>query len=208
MTWLIWCERTAKALERLRSLRCSPKWKVPFSHELAYLNLFTLTGFTTETTYNTTSQPDETTATHSTYVTAITTVEEFHCSTYTCIALSSHVEMRQITNSQFEPRHDKTNKMNVHPVKTQISLGIHPVWSASSLCAQWVANDPRFLHADSGDSDQTRHMPFCWFCHEVAHLIFSTQLQMNEKVLCWKQIFVFWPEVLKSWVLFLLLLWL
>ena len=42
---------------------------------------------------------------------------------------------------------------------TQISLGIHPVWSESSLCAQWVAKDPRFLHADSKDSDQTGRMP-------------------------------------------------
>ena len=25
----------------------------------------------------------------------------------------------------------------------------------SSLCAQWVANNPGFLHADSEDSDQT-----------------------------------------------------
>ena len=29
----------------------------------------------------------------------------------------------------------------------------------SSLCAQWVAKDPRFLHADSEDSDQTARMP-------------------------------------------------
>ena len=29
----------------------------------------------------------------------------------------------------------------------------------SSLCAQWVAKDPRFLHADSEDSDQTGQMP-------------------------------------------------
>ena len=43
--------------------------------------------------------------------------------------------------------------------KTQISLGIRPVWSESSLCAQWVAKDPRFLHADSKDSDQTGRMP-------------------------------------------------
>ena len=28
---------------------------------------------------------------------------------------------------------DKTNKMSVHPAKTQISVGIHPVWSESSL---------------------------------------------------------------------------
>ena len=39
-------------------------------------------------------------------------------------------------------------------VKTQISLGIRPAWSESSLCAQWVAKVPRFLHADSKDSDQ------------------------------------------------------
>ena len=81
-----------------------------------------------------------------------------------------------------EPPDDKTNKMNVHPAKTQISQGIRPVWSESSLCAQWVAMDPSFLQADSKDSDQTRadaqadlslrwaHMPFCWFCHEVAHI--------------------------------------
>ena len=43
--------------------------------------------------------------------------------------------------------------------KTQISLGIRPVWSESSLCAQWVAKDPSFLHADSEDSDQTGRMP-------------------------------------------------
>ena len=54
-----------------------------------------------------------------------------------------------------EPRYDKTNKMTVHPGKTQISLGIRPVWSESSLCTQWIAKDPSFLHADSEDSDQT-----------------------------------------------------
>ena len=59
----------------------------------------------------------------------------------------------------FEPPHDKTNKMTVHPAKTQISLGIRPVWSGSSLCAQWVAKDPSFLHADSEDFNQTGRMP-------------------------------------------------
>ena len=67
----------------------------------------------------------------------------------------------------FEPPHDKTNKMTVHPAKTQISLGICPVWLESSLGAQWVAKDPRFLHEDSEDSDQTGQMPrlirvFAW----------------------------------------------
>ena len=38
-----------------------------------------------------------------------------------------------------EPPHDKTNKMTVRQAKTQISLGICPVWLESSLCTQWVA---------------------------------------------------------------------
>ena len=29
----------------------------------------------------------------------------------------------------------------------------------SLMCAQWVAKDPRFLHSDSEDSDQTGRMP-------------------------------------------------
>ena len=61
--------------------------------------------------------------------------------------------------STVELPHDKTNKMTVHPAKTQISLGIRPVWSESSLSARWVAKDPSFLHADSEDSDQTGRMP-------------------------------------------------
>ena len=30
-------------------------------------------------------------------------------------------------HKQYEPPHDKTNKMTVRPAKTQISLSIHPV---------------------------------------------------------------------------------
>ena len=53
----------------------------------------------------------------------------------------------------------KPTKWPVRPAKTKISLGIRPVWSESSLCAQWVAKDPSFLHADSEDSEQTGWMP-------------------------------------------------
>ena len=52
-----------------------------------------------------------------------------------------------------------TPKMSVCPAKTQISLGIRPIWSESSLCAQWVCRNPSFLQADSEDSDQTGRMP-------------------------------------------------
>ena len=49
-----------------------------------------------------------------------------------------------------------------------------------------VVKDPRFLHADSEDSDQTGHPAqadlslrwalhlFCWFCYEAAHLTSSS----------------------------------
>ena len=39
----------------------------------------------------------------------------------------------------YEPPHDETNKVTVRPVKTQLSLGMRPVWLESSLCVQWVA---------------------------------------------------------------------
>ena len=59
----------------------------------------------------------------------------------------------------FEPRHDKTNKVSVHPVKTQISLGICPVWSGSSLSARRKLGSLATHEAHSEDSDQTGRMP-------------------------------------------------
>ena len=62
----------------------------------------------------------------------------------------------------FPNKCDATTKpanWHVRPAKSQISLGIHPVCSESLLCIQWVAKDPRFLHADGVDSDQTGRMP-------------------------------------------------
>ena len=34
----------------------------------------------------------------------------------------------------YEPPHVKTNKMTMRPAKTQISLGIRPVWSVLAVC--------------------------------------------------------------------------
>ena len=53
----------------------------------------------------------------------------------------------------------KPTKWYVLPAKTQINLGIHPLWSEPLLCIQWVAKDPSFLHADSEDSVQTGRKP-------------------------------------------------
>ena len=76
----------------------------------------------------------------------------------------------------------KPTKWSVRPAKIQISLGIRPVWSESLLCAQWVAKDPSFPHADREDLIRLGGCPgwskslvgaqsFCWFCHEMAHLM-------------------------------------
>ena len=77
----------------------------------------------------------------------------------------------------YEPRHDKTNIMAVRPAKTQISLGVCPVWSESSLSA-W-----RKLGSLSAQQTLIRlggcrgwsesslgTQSFCWFCHEAAHI--------------------------------------
>ena len=112
-----------------------------------------------------------------------------------------------------EPRHDKTNKMSVRPAKTQISLGIRPVWSVSLLCAEWVVTDPRFLHADSEDPDQTGRMPrLIWvFAGRTATLFalscrgspdylrltwLSTDMPTNQFFSCRHSDSIFWPTLL------------
>ena len=80
----------------------------------------------------------------------------------------------------FEPPHDKTNKMTVHPANTQISLGIRPVWSVFSARSMGSSGPKlsscgqRRLWSDWVDAQADLslrwvHMPFCWFCHEAAH---------------------------------------
>ena len=94
----------------------------------------------------------------------------------------SHAGLSQKTDQEIiEPPHDKTNKMTVRPAKTQISLGIRPVWSESSLCAQWVAKEPSFPHADSEDSDQTGRMPrLIWvFAVRTCHFVGFITRRLN-----------------------------
>ena len=106
----------------------------------------------------------------------------------------------------------KPTKWRVCPAKTQISLGIHPVWSASllsawrklrSLATHWVHNE---------NSDQTGWMPkliwvfagctdhFVGFCHETAYIVCSAATQIS---LC---IHAVWSEtLLNTWKNFALL---
>ena len=70
------------------------------------------------------------------------------------LILNSSALWRLLSHRMCGLQHDKTNKMSVRSAKTQISLGIHPVWSESSRCPQWVDKDPH-----SEDSDRTGQMP-------------------------------------------------
>ena len=53
----------------------------------------------------------------------------------------------------------------------------------SSLCTQWVAKDPSFLHADSKDSDQTGRMPrLIWvFAGRTCHFVGFVMRRLNYK---------------------------
>ena len=55
--------------------------------------------------------------------------------------LKEYNVLQYCTAFENEPEHNKTNRMTVCPAKTQISLGICPVWSESLLCTVWVAKD-------------------------------------------------------------------
>ena len=106
----------------------------------------------------------------------------------------------------YEPRHEKTSKVTMLPAKTQISLGIHSVWSESSLCAQWVAKDPSFLHAESEASDQTGRMPrlICVFAGRTTTLLvlswggsyidwlFSLIVRKCSELVPWIPLFIFY----------------
>ena len=56
--------------------------------------------------------------------------------------ISLHIRLTRLCKN--EPRHDKTNKMSVRPAKTQISLGIRPVWSvfAVRMKKPWALSYP------------------------------------------------------------------
>ena len=102
---------------------------------------------------------------------------------------------------------NEPTKWHVRPAKTQICLGIRQVWSESSLCTQWVAKDPSFLHADSEDSDQTGRMPrLIWVfagrtCHFVGFVMrrltlscYEASFILNISVVC------FWEsQMLDKW---------
>ena len=67
----------------------------------------------------------------------------------------------------------KSTKWHVRPMKTQISLGIRPVWSESSLSARTKLDSLATHWAHSEDSDQTGRMPrLIWvFAGRICHFV-------------------------------------
>ena len=84
----------------------------------------------------------------------------------------------------FEPRHDKTNKTSMRPAKTQISLGIRPVWSESSLSAWRKLGSLATYWAQSGcpgwSETSLGAQSRCLFFHVVAHFsLFVASIRTN-----------------------------
>ena len=85
---------------------------------------------------------------------------------------------------KFELPRDKTNKMTCAPSKDSDQTGHPPSLIrvfAVRMKKAWILNYPlseqRRLWSDWADAQADMslcwaHMPFCWFCHEVAHLMF------------------------------------
>ena len=59
---------------------------------------------------------------------------------------------------KYEPAHDTPTKWHVRPAKTQINLGIRPVWSESSLAVRRKFGSLATHWTHSEDSDQTGRM--------------------------------------------------
>ena len=94
---------------------------------------------------------------------------------------------------KYEPAHDKTNKWHMHPAKTQISLGIRPVWSVFAVRMQkaWVLSYPlsaqQITWSDWADAQadlslRWAHMPFCWFCHALARIVLTVSIRMEQNI--------------------------
>ena len=72
----------------------------------------------------------------------------------------------------------KPTKWHVRPAKTQISLGIRPVWSVFPVCSVGSLGPKRsggqqrlWLNWADAQADLSlcwAHRSFCWFCHETA----------------------------------------
>ena len=124
-----------------------------------------------------------------------------HFNAAQCFAEPKRIQ--QTTLLSYEPRHDKNNKRSVPPAKTQISLGICPVWPESSLSAwrkigslatHWAHREDTAHSEDWADAQADLSLrwahSFCWFCHVAAHIYVPSTTVWNASYLekCTSQI--------------------
>ena len=85
----------------------------------------------------------------------------------------------------------KPTKWHVRPAKTQISLGIRPVWSVFTVRMKkvWFLSYPlsaqrrliRLGQCPGWSESSLGAQPHCWFCHEAAHFYFHVYRQYRPK---------------------------
>ena len=88
---------------------------------------------------------------------------------------------------RYEPQHDKTNKMTCAPIEDSDQPGHPPslirvfaVRSMGSLRPKVSSCGQRRLWSHWVDAQaelslRWAHMSFCWFCHEMAHIMTSSK---------------------------------
>ena len=82
----------------------------------------------------------------------------------------------------------KSTEWPLCPAKTQISLGLHLVWSESSLSAwrklrssatHWAhCEDSDWTDAQADSSLLRAQRSFCWFCHEAAQRTYMLKVRV------------------------------
>ena len=117
-------------------------------------------------------------------------VTQWNCLSMAVLMSTQNLCLFFLRKNGNEPRHDKTNKVSVHPAKTQISLGIRPVWSESSLFAWRKLGSLATHSAHNKGSDQTGWMPRLHWAYShfvgfvMSRLKLSLKLSSNTHLIC------------------------
>ena len=73
----------------------------------------------------------------------------FYLHSWKVMYYSKIAKLQNFMTMKMSRRMTKLTKWPVPLARTQISLGIHPVWSESLLCSLYVVYDPMLVHTDS-----------------------------------------------------------
>ena len=101
-----------------------------------------------------------------------------------CSNLFDHLDQVSSLFLSFEPHRDKTNKMACAPSKGSDQPGHPPslirvfaVRLKKARVLSYLLGAQQRFWSDCADAQADlslcwAHMPFCWFCHDAAHLFF------------------------------------